>query len=387
MKILILLNSIRVSGTEKLMFELSRKFSLMGDDVYLSPLITPFDLRFKESVEHDDSTFDILFPEFIERFDWLFWKFNGLTVFLFGWSVRSFILQNFISKKCKEIGIELIVSNSYPTDMFVIPVFQKTNIPYVIVDHGSYCYFLEEDTPFSKRALDYASAIVGVSKWTVGKLKQILPNRKITLIYNGYIELSRGNDFTFRKALETTDYFVFCMHGRGSKQKGWDLAIEAFKIVKSKGYKIKLLLLTEGSYINELKTKYDNEENLIFGGFVYNLADVFEFVDVGLVLSRKYEAFGLSVLDYFGEGIPVIGSNLGGLNEVVHCEGQVGGLLVNLDNNGTPVLKEIVDKMVELMNEEGVYNDLSAGAKRISEYYSIKKCSEAYSKLFQSIHN
>lgn len=385
MRLLILLNSIRVSGTEKLMIELARRFELEGDEVYLFPLITPFDEKFRTSLIQEDKPIKFLFPRSVERFDRLFWKLNGLTTKLFNWSIRSFLLERYVLKKCREKKIDLVISNSYPTDLFIYEVWKKTGIKYMIVDHGSYCNFQIEGASFSKHPLNHARAVSGVSRWAVEQLKKILPRTSPRLVYNGHVALRRGTDKTFRDLINAPGYFVFCMHGRGSDQKGWEIAIQAYQRVRSRSFKIKLLMLTEGPYIDSLKKTYADDPDLIFGKFVYNLADVFDFVNAGLVLSKRYEAFGMTILDYFSAGIPVVASNLGGITEVVKMEKATGGLLVNVTEDGSPDIEETALKMIELIQNKDVYASLSADAKFIANYFSMDRCVTEYRKIFQSV--
>lgn len=385
MRLLILLNSIRVSGTEKLMLSLARRFEAEGDEVYLFPLITPFDEKFRRSLEQEGKPLNFLFPKYIERYDKAIWKLNGLTTRLFDWSIRSFLLQRYVSKKCSEKNIQLIVSNSYPTDLFVLDVWRKTGIKYIVVDHGSYCYYRIDGTSFSKEPLEHAGTISGVSRWTVEQLKRILPQTSPHLVYNGHVPSLRGSDYTYRDLISAPGHFVFCMHGRGSDQKGWEIAIKAYQAVRDQGFKIKLLLLSEGPYIDSLKEIHGTDLNLIFGNFVYNLADIFDFVNAGLVLSKKYEAFGLTVLDYFSAGIPVVASNLGGIDEVVEREGLMGGLLTEVDDEGNPIVEKAAQKMIELIQNKDLHNSLSRDAKVIAQYFSIDRCAAGYKKIFQSL--
>ena len=151
MKLLFLLNSIRVSGSDKMMIELSRRFADEGCKAYLFPLVTPFDNEFKDSVESDGVKMNILMPRFILAFDKLIWKLNGLTVFLFNWSLRTFFLQEYISSACKKNGIQVVISNSYPTDLFVGRILKKTAARLVVVDHGSYSTYIRQQRPLMDR--------------------------------------------------------------------------------------------------------------------------------------------------------------------------------------------------------------------------------------------
>ena len=385
MRLLILLNSIRVSGTEKLMIALAKRFKSQGDEVYLFPLITPFDETFRKSLTKDDQALNILFPKYIERFDSLIWKLNGLTIRIFNRSIRSYLLQRYVARQCREKNIQLIVSNSYPSDLFALQLSKKTGINYVVVDHGSYCNFLAEGIAFDREPLNHATAVSGVSQWVVEQLKKVLPQSTPKLVYNGHIPLTRNGEQSFQNLINDPDYFVFCMHGRGSEQKGWDIAIRAYEAVRDRGFKVKLLLLTEGPVIDLLRKQYSNDKNLIFGKFVYNLADIFDFVNAGLVLSKKYEAFGLTVLDYFSAGIPVVASNVGGIGEVVKLGNQAGGFLVETDSEGSPLVEEVITKMIELIQHKEIYTSFSSDAKIIADHFSMERCAAGYREIFQSV--
>jgi len=385
MKILILLNSIRVSGTEKLMIELAERFERAGNRTYLFPLITPFDQKFKFALSQAGKTLNILFPSYIEKFDSIIWKLNGLTLKLVGWSFRTYLLRRFLIRQIQNENIDLIVSNSYPTDLFIQPIAQTTKTKYVIVDHGAYCNYLQDKTSFDDKPIKRSAVLVGVSKWVVGELGRLVPEKNSVLIYNGHVPSLSGNDFWFKNQISSKNHFVFCMHGRGTEQKGWRIAIEAWRILKSKGFLVKLILLSEGQYITSLKEEFGKDTDLIFGGFVYNLKDILTYVDVGLVLSRKYEAFGLTVLDYFDSEIPVVASNLGGIPEVVNFQNLNGGLLVSMSELAEPIIVDVVAKMEILMLDKVGYRSYSKQAKSIASHFSIDKCANEYLNLFDSI--
>jgi len=385
MRILILLNSLRVSGTEKLMIELAEKFEKAGNRTYLFPLITPFDQEFIFSLRQAGKTLDILFPFYIEKFDSIIWKLNGLTLRVFGLSFRSYLLRRFLIRHIKSKKIDLIVSNSYPTDLFIQPIAQATKTKYVIVDHGAYSNYLQDKRMFDDKPLKQSDAIVGVSQWVVAELRRLMPEKKSVLIYNGHVPSLSGNDFWFKDQIRAKQHFVFCMHGRGAEQKGWRIAIEAWSVLKKKGRLVKLIILSEGPYIEMLKSEFNSESDIIFGGFLYNLKDIFAYVDVGLILSQKYEAFGLTVLDYFDSGIPVVASNLGGIPEVVNIPNLSGGLLVSMNERAEPIVADVVSKMEILMLDKYGYQTYSKQAKTIATHFSIDKCASGYLNLFDSI--
>jgi len=384
MNILILLNSLRVSGTEKIMISLAPHFKKAKHSAIYFPLVSPFDPRFIQSIDRQGNELNFLIPWWIKKVDSTIWKLNGITLRLFKWSFRDFYITRFLAKKISHENIDLIISNSYLSDQLSLSLFQKTGIDYIIVDHGSYCGYLANEQPFNTYAIEKAFARVGVSNWVVNQWTIGLPNYPIRLISNGYVPPYATGDVWFKDQICSPDDFVFCMQGRATPEKGWDIAIRAFLELKSKGYKVKLILLSEGQYISQLKEENKSEPDLIFGGFVYNLLDVFKYVRGGLVLSRKVEAFGLAILDFFGSGIPVVASNLGGIPGVVEHNGMKGGLLADMDEEMAPRVEDVVFKMEAFINNGKLYDSLSSQAKQIAESYSMEKCASHYLNLVDS---
>ena len=233
--------------------------------------------------------------------------------------------------------------------------------------------------------LKIASAVVAVSDWTASQLAARFPELKITRIYNGYVPMRPNINSTQKHSRSFSDSFTFCMHGRGAEQKGWDLAIEAFQMLKRKGYNISLILMSEGSYITGLKSRHGGDPDLVFAGFEYNLRDAFTRVDAGLLLSKKFEAFGLSILDYFAVGIPVVASNVGGIPEVVIHDELAGGILVEVDEFECPPVGQIVTAMEELIVNKIKYERFSADGPKIAEYFSMERCHHDYRTLFKTL--
>lgn len=80
--------------------------------------------------------------------------------------------------------------------------------------------------------------------------------------------------------------------------------------------------------------------------------------------SEWYEPFGMTILESFREGVPVIGSAIGGIPEVIRNE--VDGLL--FEPGDVPGLQKAMQRMLEdrnLVNRMG-----RAGYRRLREYFS-----------------
>lgn len=111
------------------------------------------------------------------------------------------------------------------------------------------------------------------------------------------------------------------------QHKGQADLIEAAQILKKQGVEIELRFRGSGEeqYINDLK-KLANEKGLdsvgLFGDFIQDKAALYVDIDLGVLPTRKFAAFGLVLTEAMSLGIPTVGSNVDGIPEVLgsHAE-------------------------------------------------------------------
>jgi len=107
--------------------------------------------------------------------------------------------------------------------------------------------------------------------------------------------------------------------GRLTHQKGCEYLIRAIPQI-SKQFKVKLVVVGDGSYRGELETlaKTVNGQKIRFAGFLpdNDLSELFLCADV-MVIPSVYEPFGVVALEAMAAGLPVVASNVDGLGEVI----------------------------------------------------------------------
>lgn len=145
----------------------------------------------------------------------------------------------------------------------------------------------------------------------------------------------------------------------------------------------KLLLIGEGpqldSTLSLARQLCVRQEIVLFGQqeFVENLlclGDLF-------LLPSDTESFGLGALEALSSGVPVIGTNLGGLPEVVK-DGECGFLLPLGDVAG------MADRALELLKDENKLNDFRKRARqRAVEHFDADKIVPEYEKLYCQLLN
>lgn len=96
--------------------------------------------------------------------------------------------------------------------------------------------------------------------------------------------------------------------GRLATQKGYDIAIEAAKILKKRNISYKWYILGRGPLETQLKNevqKYNLQENVIFLGTRANPYPYFKLADI-YVQTSKFEGFGLAIAEARMLNIPVV---------------------------------------------------------------------------------
>lgn len=124
-----------------------------------------------------------------------------------------------------------------------------------------------------------------------------------------------------------------------------------------KEIKAKLLLIGDGpqyplacQLVNELQL----EDKVLFLGSQKRIADILSVSDLMLLLSEK-ESFGLAALEAMACGVPVIGTNIGGIPEVV-VDGETGYIVPLGDT------KRAAELALRLLKDKSLYEDMSERA-------------------------
>lgn len=378
MRVLIVIWSIRIGGAETLAIELCKYLKRRGYQPYLFPVLGPWDREYYELI----STFDIpIISPFKNRIlDWISWKLNALSLRFGMKSFRDLINRYAFKKFLKYYKIKLVVSHALVADTFAFENV-KYDIPHIIVEHGDYSYCLVDNKPICLDALRHSNEVICVSKWCAQILNQTQLTIPITVIYNGHQKAVINEEETKYKF--PLNEFLFCVIGRGIEYKGWEEAIKAFIIVTKEYPNTKLILIGDGIFLQNLKEKYGSMPQLLFTGRLTKPAELIKHVHVGLVPSQRYEAFGITILDFFSQGKPVIGTNVGGIPEVINYDNRTGGAIVPVDGIGKANINDLASQMIALMTNPDLYQLTSADASAIYQHFNFERTGIAYEEVIR----
>ncbi|MFV8828345.1 N-acetyl-alpha-D-glucosaminyl L-malate synthase BshA [Alkalihalobacterium sp. APHAB7] len=145
----------------------------------------------------------------------------------------------------------------------------------------------------------------------------------------------------------------------------------------------KLLLIGDGPELTvacQLVKQLGIEERVLFLGSQKDVAEILSISDLLLLLSEK-ESFGLVALEAMACGVPVIGTNIGGIPEVIE-DGKTGYICEVGD------ISTISDKAISLLTDEEMHKQMSVSAReRVLDHFSSKDIVDQYEHIYHSTLN
>jgi glycosyltransferase involved in cell wall biosynthesis len=262
---------------------------------------------------------------------------------------------------------------------------RKHDIPYVLQVHGSLPRIgawrrLKSiyDVLFGYRLLRDASKVIALTRVEAEQYRSMgVPEEKISIIPNGidlseYADLSPKGSFKKKFGIPEDKKIILYL-GRIHKIKGIDFLIKAYAYLKNKmNFKDAVLVIAgpDDGYLSEAKAlayTLGVSDSVMFVGPLYGGDKLAAYVDSDLyVLPSRYEIWGLTVLEAYACGKPVIASNVAGLKDLVL--NNETGLLFEAGN-----FKQMAEKMLYLLTDKDKAMEIGKKAKMIVEAkFSIK---------------
>lgn len=162
------------------------------------------------------------------------------------------------------------------------------------------------------------------------------------------------------------------------EQKGQDILIRAVAILKRKYPEIKVFFAggidreheKDFENLKKLTEELELKNNVVFMGNVSDIPEFLEKIDI-FILPSRFEGFGISLIEAMAMGIPCIASNLNGPAEIIG-NNEYGFLFENEN------VKQLADQVVHVIeNYEEIKETVEKNTKRIKNKFDIKSmCKE-----------
>ena len=303
----------------------------------------------------------------------------GIPVY-YGNTKKVYSFKNifFLEKLLKENSYDCIHTHLFGAQLFT-PIalkLSKKEIPLVTTEHSTHNKRRDNKLFYllDKWIYNQYQSIVAITKDTKNNLVGYLPNisRDIVVIENGidiehYQKISPLNREAIHPDIKK-DEILILMVAAMREQKDHETLIRASKLLPPQ---FRILFIGEGERLDEIKNyaiQYGSS-NILFLGSRKDVPEIMKAVDI-FVLSSKWEGFGLVIVEAAAAGLPVLGSNVAGLNDVVT---SIGGKLFEPFNE-----IDLADNIMKLVSiKKYLMLDVSK--------YTIKSTVENYLALYRRI--
>ena len=247
--------------------------------------------------------------------------------------------------------------------------------------HSNYWWYSKKKRIIDRLLGYFTDKIVccsrAVAKFVVNAEK--INSNKVKVIYNG-VDVDKFN--SIKPETEKNTFIIGCI-GSFFPHKGHCYLIEAArKIIDDYGSRVKFVLAGDGPLRESLEDyvkKLGVKQFFDFKGLVVNIEDLISSFDLVVLPSILYEGLGISLIEAMAAAKPVIGTNVGGIPEVI--QGGENGLLVEpKDSNG------LAKAILSIMNDKDKAITMGRRGKDIvqrkfSSQTMVRSIEELYSNL------
>ncbi|MGG3033145.1 N-acetyl-alpha-D-glucosaminyl L-malate synthase BshA [Bacillus stercoris] len=263
----------------------------------------------------------------------------------------------------------------------------KRNIGIVTTLHGTDITVLGYDPSLKdliRFAIESSDRVTAVSSALAAETYDLIkPGKKIETIYNFIDErvyLKKNTTTIKEKHGILPDEKVVIHVSNFRKVKRVQDVIRVFRNIAGKT-KAKLLLVGDGpekSTACELIRKYGLEDQVLMLGNQDRVEELYSISDLKLLLSEK-ESFGLVLLEAMACGVPCIGTNIGGIPEVI--KNNVSGFLVDVGD----VAGATARAMSILEDEQLSSRFTKAAIEMLENEFSSKKIVSQYEQIYADL--
>jgi L-malate glycosyltransferase len=252
--------------------------------------------------------------------------------------------------------------------------------------HGTDITVLGYDSSLSdaiRFGIEKSDAVTAVSNSLVSQTYDLIkPNKAIQCIYNFVDDrVYQYGSSNLRKGYHIESHEKVLIHVSNFRSvKRVPDVVRAFAKVSAK-LSAKLLLVGDGpemKVVSDLVNELEIREKVLFLGKQENLEELYAISDIMFLLSEK-ESFGLVALEAMACGVPCIGTNTGGIPEVI-TDGA-NGYLCDLGD-----IEEIANKAIQLLSDSSLYQGFVSNAVRTAkEKFSAEKIVKEYEEVYYRV--
>jgi len=265
-----------------------------------------------------------------------------------------------------------------PSLFFLLRMMRRREIPWILTPHAPLTDQSAGDATILGRALRSADRVVSLSRAQRESIERIVPEvrKRSVVIHCG---LDAPDIVPGPLPFDPPHLLSF---GRHVRDKGFDLALEAFSRIAERFPEVDYTVVGDGAERGSLERLADElgiGERVGFPGRVPEIPPYLDAATAVVMPSRWEETFGLVALEAALMGRPVVATRVGALPEVV--VGGETGLVVEPEDPRT--LAEAVARLLEAPDETRRMG--RAARRRALETFGLDRSVAEYETLYRDL--
>ncbi len=344
-------------GPARIVYEVSKKLVKLGHEVTIvtSDIMKP-GLRFgsHRRTENESGVKTLRFRNLSDHLAWKHKVFISPGAAIY---VRNHVREYDVVHLQDLISLQAVATSRY---------CRRCSVPYVLSAHGSLVWLGYSKAPsqlygrlFGPNIIDNARFVLALTRSERLQYANLgVAAERIRLVPNGietaqYARLPEKGRFK-RKLGIREDRRVVLFLGRIHKIKGIDILVESFSRMSS--IMDDAILVIAGpddgylTYAKSLVNAFGVEDRVLFPGPLYDEDKTEAFMDADVfVLPSEYEAFGITVLEAWACGTPVIVTERSAISDMV----ELAGIVVKHDASSLQIALENILKNHDLRIDLG----------------------------------
>lgn len=234
-----------------------------------------------------------------------------------------------------------------------------------------------KDKWLSRKAYENASFLVGLSNAITDAIKTRHPNAKIYKIPSSPVVYPVNKQLLSEIKNQFSNKFMVIQAANLLKHKGHLTTIEAARSLQLTHPNIHFVLLGDGPERENLEKQADGLTNITFAGKQSEMGNWFAAADL-LIHPSYSEGLGSVILEAIQAGLPVIGSSVGGIPDII--DDGVSGLLIESGNE-----QALANAIVSIASDNELKNCLIIGGKEKLKQFDIAYTCSLYEALYKEI--
>lgn len=261
---------------------------------------------------------------------------------------------------------------------------QKQNVKIMTTLHGTDITVLGYDHSLKnaiKFGIEQSDIVTSVSQSLARQTQEIIqPNKDIVTIYNFVreTEFETKHDESLKSYYHIEPHEKVLIHvSNFRKVKRIDTIIDTFEKIQ-RHVPSKLILLGDGPELMDMREKVrqlDLDDKVLFLGKQDWVSEFYQMSDLVLLLSEK-ESFGLTLLEAMKTGVVPIGSNAGGIKEVIR-HGETGYIVDIGDSD------KASQYAIRLLQDHNLYTSMQ---KKMLKDIATRFSSDLITKEYESYY-